>query len=71
MKKISKNKKGFTLVEMVIVIAIILILASVVIFSVSKFINAAESAKGSIGEHNDEIDKVVANEDIDQFFVDD
>ncbi len=68
MKKISKNKKGFTLVEMVIVIAIILILASVIIFSVSKFINAANSAKESIGKHNDEIDKVIEDPDIDQFF---
>jgi len=62
MKKISKNKKGFTLVEMVIVIAIILILASVIIFSVTKFINAANSAKDSIGKHNAEIDKVVAED---------
>lgn len=68
MKKISKNKKGFTLVEMVIVIAIILILASVVIFSVTKFINAAKSAEKSIGEHNDGIEEVVDDEDIAQFF---
>lgn len=68
MKKISKNKKGFTLVEMVIVIAIILILASVVIFSVTKFINAAKSAKDSISDHNKEIDEVVEDKDIAQFF---
>lgn len=68
MKKISKNKKGFTLVEMVIVIAIILILASVVIFSVTKFINAAHSAEKSIGEHQAEIDEVVGDAQIAQFF---
>lgn len=68
MKKISKNKKGFTLVEMVIVIAIILILASVIIFSVTRFINAANSAKDSIGEHNDAIDNVVADPGVAPFF---
>lgn len=68
MKKISKNKKGFTLVEMVIVIAIILILASVVIFSVTKFINAAKSAQASVSEHNAGIDEVVKDGDIAAFF---
>ena len=68
MKKISKNKKGFTLVEMVIVIAIILILASVVIFSVTKFINAAKSAEESIGEHNDGIEEVVNDPLINEYF---
>ena len=68
MKKISKNKKGFTLVEMVIVIAIILILASVIIFSVTKFINAANSAKDSIGEHNDAIEDVLDEPGVGQFF---
>lgn len=68
MKKISKNKKGFTLVEMVIVIAIILILASVVIFSVTKFINAAKSAKASVSEHNEGIEEVAGDAEIAQFF---
>lgn len=70
MKKISKNKKGFTLVEMVIVIAIILILASVIIFSVTKFINAANDAKKSIGDHNDAIDKVLEDPGVAPFFKD-
>ena len=71
MKKISKNKKGFTLVEMVIVIAIILILASVMIFAVSRFINAAESAKDSVGKHNKEISDVVKDPLISEFFKED
>lgn len=33
MRRISKSRKGFSLVEMVIVIAIIVILASVVLFN--------------------------------------
>ena len=62
MKKIQKNKKGFTLVEMVLVIAIIVILASVLFFSVTDYLNKAKSAKSMIQTHNDEINK--ANEDI-------
>ncbi len=55
MKKIQKNKKGFTLVEMVLVIAIIVILASVLFFSVSDYLSKAKSAKSKIQTHNDEI----------------
>lgn len=58
MKKIQKSKKGFTLVEMVLVIAIIVILAAVLLFSVSKYLNAANKAKASIAEHNSAIEYV-------------
>ncbi|MBR4914270.1 MAG: prepilin-type N-terminal cleavage/methylation domain-containing protein, partial [Clostridiales bacterium] len=34
MKKIQKSKKGFTLVEMVLVIAIIVILAAVLVLGI-------------------------------------
>ncbi len=61
MKKIQKNKKGFTLVEMVLVIAIIVILASVLFFSVSDYLDKAKSAKSMIQTHNDEINKVNAD----------
>ena len=44
MKKIQKNRKGFTLVEMVLVIAIIVILAAVVFFTVADYLNAAKGA---------------------------
>ena len=60
MKKIQKNRKGFTLVEMVLVIAIIVILAAVVFFSVASYINNAKSATSSIKEHNDAINTVTA-----------
>lgn len=59
MKKIQKNKKGFTLVEMVLVIAIIVILAAVVFFSVADYLNRAKSATKSIKEHNSAISEVV------------
>lgn len=59
MKKIQKNKKGFTLVEMVLVIAIILILAAVIFFTVSTYLNKANSAKDSIDQHNQAISDVL------------
>jgi len=58
MKKIQKSKKGFTLVEMVLVIAIIVILAAVLLFGVSQYLNAANKAKKSIYEHNSNIEYV-------------
>ena len=58
MKKIQKSKKGFTLVEMVLVIAIIVILAAVLLFGVSQYLNAANKAKGSISEHNSNVEYV-------------
>ncbi|MBO4650367.1 MAG: type II secretion system protein [Clostridiales bacterium] len=60
MKKIQKNKKGFTLVEMVLVIAIIVILAAVVFFTVSTYLNKAKSATASISEHNQAISDVLS-----------
>ena len=63
MKKIQKNRKGFTLVEMVLVIAIIVILAAVVFFSVASYINKAKKATSSIKEHNDAINTVTAEID--------
>lgn len=60
MKKIQKNKKGFTLVEMVLVIAIIVILAAVVFFSVADYLNKAKSATSKIEEHNSAIEEVTA-----------
>jgi len=55
MKKIQKNKKGFTLIEMVLVIAIIVILASVMVISVGGYLNKAKSAKVKVESHNSEI----------------
>ena len=58
MKKIQKSKKGFTLVEMVLVIAIIVILAAVLLFGVAKYLNAANAATKSISLHNSATGKV-------------
>lgn len=61
MKKIQKSKKGFTLVEMVLVIAIIVILAAVLIIGITKYLNGANAAKKSISEHQSAVEKVVAD----------
>lgn len=55
MKKIQKSKKGFTLVEMVLVIAIICILAAVLFLSVSDYIDRAKKATSIVATHNSSI----------------
>ncbi len=55
MKKIQKNRKGFTLVEMVLVIAIIVILAAVVFFSVSDYLNKAKDATATMKAYSNEV----------------
>lgn len=52
MKKIQKNKKGFTLIEMVLVIAIIVILAAVLIISIGTYLDKAHAAATLVSEHN-------------------
>lgn len=41
MKRIHKSKKGFTLIEVFLVVAIIVILAVVLFISISGYINSA------------------------------
>jgi len=55
MKRISKNRRGFTLVEMVIVIALIIILALVIFYNVVDYMNAAKGATKKLSEHNSAI----------------
>ena len=60
MKKIQKSKKGFTLIEMVLVIAIIVILAAVLILGISGYLERANNAAASVSNHNSMIDSVTA-----------
>ncbi|MBR2752091.1 MAG: type II secretion system protein [Clostridiales bacterium] len=55
MKRIKKYKRGFTLVEMVIVIALVIILSLVILFEVVNYLTAAKGATLKMSEHNEEI----------------
>lgn len=61
MKKIVKSRKGFTLVEMVLVIAIIVILAAVLVLGIGSYLNKAKAAASSVTVHNSSI-SVVSSE---------
>ena len=58
MKKIQKSKKGFTLIEMVLVIAIILILATVLIIGIGTYIQNAHTAASKVSAHNQSINSL-------------
>lgn len=53
MKRIMKSRKGFTLVEMVLVIAIIVILASVMLMGVGRYVKYAKTAQSDLKSHMD------------------
>ena len=57
MKKILKNKKGFTLMEMLIVVAIIVILVAI---SIPTFTGQLNKAKAATDEANERSAKAVA-----------
>ena len=64
MKKVRKlNSRGFTLIEMVLVIAIIVILAAVMVMSVGDYLGRARNAASSLADHRSSIYSVT--QDID------
>ena len=65
MRKLNKSRKGFTLVEMVLVIAIIVILAAVLLLGIGTYLHAANAAAESVTSHNDSVN-YVTNEILDQ-----
>lgn len=56
----KENKKGFTLVEMVLVIAIIVILAAVMLIGIQGYIESAENAKVDVSKHYSETESLIA-----------
>ena len=55
MRKTFKSRKGFTLVEMVLVIAIIVILSGVLVLGVGSYLTKAQAAASSVSAHNSSI----------------
>ena len=60
MKRICKSKKGFTLVEMVLVIAIIAILTVSIVAGIAYYIKYSETARDRVISHNDATSKVTS-----------
>lgn len=58
MRRFNKSRKGFTLVEMVLVIAIIVILAAVLLLGIGTYLNAANAAAESVTSHNDSVNYI-------------
>ena len=52
MKKTLKSKKAFTLIEMILVIAIIVILAAVMLTGIGTYINDTRTAAAFVDSHN-------------------
>ena len=52
MKKLRNGRRGFTLLEMVIVIAIIVILSSAAVFGVATTLNRAQAGQAELKAHN-------------------
>lgn len=48
MKKVQKTKRGFTLLEIVLVIAIIMILAAATIFAINDILTHSKQANSSV-----------------------
>ena len=63
MRKIGKTRKGFTLVEMVLVIAIIVILAGVLVIGIGTYLNRAMATTSSVSSHNSSIISITAEVD--------
>ena len=55
MKRISKSKKGFSLTEVVLVVAIIVILASAFAIGIADYINTTEQASVKVDQSVSEI----------------
>ena len=63
MRRIGKTRKGFTLVEMILVIAIIVILAGVIVVGIGTYLNKAAAASSSVTAHNSSVEFVNAEVD--------
>ena len=58
MSKVFKSKAGFTLVEMVLVLAIIVILAAILALQIGGYKQRADNAADSVSSHNSILESV-------------
>lgn len=68
MRKVSKSNHGFTLLEIIVVIAIIAILAAVVFISAARYLNAGQDVKSNIDSLEQSFSE--AKDDINQDYID-
>jgi type IV pilus assembly protein PilA len=68
MRKICKSKHGFTMMEIIVVVAIIVILAAVITISASQYLNAGKDMEADISSMQESVDS--AKNNLNQEFVD-
>jgi type IV pilus assembly protein PilA len=61
MRKINKSKSGFTLIEIIIVVAIIIILAGVVSLNVSGILGTTKDKNQAVSEGVSEMQGVITS----------
>ena len=55
MHRISKNKKGFTLLEIIIVVAIVVILASVLFLNIGQILSPVKTKNSSLSQSREDM----------------
>jgi type IV pilus assembly protein PilA len=60
LKSLRKNKKGFTLVELIVVLAIIAIMLAVTVPSFITYVNQANTEMGALNDRNVKLEAQLA-----------
>ena len=65
MKKIVKNKKGFTLTEVVLVVAVVVILAGAFFIGVQDYLNTANAAEADVNASVNNLSNAITDKEND------